>query len=153
MDTNPDIDDILISAALRFDGYKYAERRRFNHIAAQKTYEKSRDWSHLGRYQRMAVFFTLQRYLYKWGGDMLSRRSLTWRGFLELFLSTYRYDVPAAYRLPEYYERWATCYVPRLGGCLAAVEKVYYTTQYADVDFIEEEVSAKLRPSTVERLA
>lgn len=142
------LDDILITAALRVDGYKLQSRHPFDHIAAQETYKESRSWAHLDPYQQLATFFFLQRYLYKWGGEMLSQRSLVWRGFIELFLLTCRLPTPEEYRDQAIDEEWTTKYLPRLDECISLVNEVYQATEYADNDFIEDDVLAQLRPKT-----
>jgi hypothetical protein len=64
--------------------------------------------------RNMAVFFLLQRYLYKWGGEQLSFRSREHVLFRLIFLGLYREDVPKRYRKQEYWEIWQRHYLTKI---------------------------------------
>jgi hypothetical protein len=77
---NPDLEDpgdgdILTACALRFDGYAYHTQSGFDHLAAFDALEQGGVLARFELTQHLDFFFLLKRYLCKWGGDMLSRRS------------------------------------------------------------------------------
>jgi hypothetical protein len=112
--------DILITCALRFDGYKYKDATGIGSsdgflsglmelsepVVERLELHSDPDRNH-------AAFFALQRFLYKWGGDYLSISSREHLAFRFLFLDLYKRDVPAEFRHQEYWERWQKRYEPR----------------------------------------
>ncbi|NBP78589.1 MAG: hypothetical protein EBU62_14000 [Proteobacteria bacterium] len=100
-----DEDPILIACALRFDGWKYIERMGFDHVGACEAFITSGVIPALVG-ERMAVFFGLQRYLYKWGGEMEPRNGRYWRAFRAFFLLTCADPVPDGYAFPPLTDRW-----------------------------------------------
>lgn len=55
-----------------------------------------------------------------------------WRAFRSLFLLVNAYEIPEAYRMPEYYTRWRDLYLPRLSECIALVRGIHDATSYDD---------------------
>ncbi len=100
-----DDDDAFIFAALRFDGYAFRDATGFDDHAA---FERARDEGPDGLTleQRFALLFLLQRYLYKWGGERLSRSGPEWRLFRRLFVELAPQDAPERYRVDDYDRRW-----------------------------------------------
>lgn len=76
---------MLMYCALRFDGYRYQQETDFDYQTALSIYMSTGDWSPLNELEQLTVFFMLQRYLYKWGGDYLADYSPEWCGFRDLF--------------------------------------------------------------------
>ena len=97
----PGEDEILICCALRFDGYAYAEATGLilseatDRLVADGVWPESRE-------ERLAVFFALQRYLGKWGGEREPSNGKCWRVFRTLFLDLHDAEIPERYRKAEY---------------------------------------------------
>lgn len=123
-------DDILIACALRFDGYKYVTNRKFDHIAAFQTLKQTGDLAPFERLQHLTLFFMLQRYLYKWGGDMLSPRSPEWRTFRELFFLCCRAKIPKSYRFEPHCTKWERTYAPQIDEWIALVRRTHQSIDY-----------------------
>ena len=95
-----EVDAALMAFALRFDGDSYAESRGGGEILGKWT-------NRFVATLRMAdqpnknhsAFFMLQRYLSKWGGEMLSDESREHLAFRLLFLHLYREKVPRRFSL------------------------------------------------------
>lgn len=122
-------DDILIACALRLDGYKYQDEHNFDHQAAMDHFFQSGEWN-ISPLEQLTVFFLLQRYLYKWGGEYLTKNSQEWRAFRSLFLATHAHDIPAEYRYPEYYASWEREYLPHLAAYVAQIQSIHDSTKY-----------------------
>lgn len=122
-------DDILIAWALRFDGYKYLNERNFDHQAAVSHYLQTGDWN-ISLLEQLTVFFLLQRFLYKWGGETLPKDSQHWRAFRSLFLLTYAAEAPIEYRHDEYYDKWEWEYQPYQAMYAAQIQSVHEATGY-----------------------
>lgn len=105
--------ELLIACALRFDGYRYAEETGLNGpdgdgrglaaladpvVKTLELYPEPLD--------NLAAFFTLQRFLYKWGGERLTAFSREHLAFRLLFLDVYRQDIPERFRFEPYYSDW-----------------------------------------------
>jgi hypothetical protein len=101
------------ACALRFDGYAYWETRYrdFGHKDASNPGEVSGMLAE-GRcffendLDNLLVFFLLQRYLGKWGGERLPENSNEFITFLLLFLHCYRLEIPERFRFEPYYTEW-----------------------------------------------
>lgn len=124
-------DDIMITCALRFDGYKYAEETGTDLGKLMKRVQRKRVGK-LTELENHAVYFALQRYLHKWGGERLSRRSNVWRIFRELFFQVAELEVPKEFQDKLYQEQWEKKYVPRLQECIEVVRKVHEGTEYQE---------------------
>jgi ADP-ribose pyrophosphatase YjhB (NUDIX family) len=136
-------DEVLITSALRMDGYKFVETTRFDHIAAIREAEET------GRFpedplQRMAMFFMLQRYLYKWGGESLTKQSRIWWIFRQLYLDTCDTYVPSEFQYHDgdlYYSRWEREQLPSLRQCAEIVRLNHHHTAYFQKDEISPNLS------------
>jgi hypothetical protein len=131
-------DDVLIACALRFDGYRYGEQTGFCHGPDGWELEEAGRRlltdgpGALAPEEQLTLFFLLQRFLYKWGGEYEPRHGWYWRLFRSLYLLVYDYPVAAEYRHGEYTDRWDAEYRPRLGECVALVRRMHEQTQYDD---------------------
>ena len=106
----PDVEEALCVCSLRFDGYRWLEAHRPGEnltdfrLYVDPIVDTLR--LHSDDDLNFAACFALQRFLCKWGGEMLppeSREHVAWR---YLFLHLYRQEVPVRFRHPEYAERW-----------------------------------------------
>jgi hypothetical protein len=126
-----DEDAILIAWALRFDGYKYVERELGGDDSVFTQYEEEERVPDEAGLQ-LALFFRMQRYLYKWGGEMLPRHSKEWRFFRTLFFAVADKPTPPAFRADQYYTKWLHNYDPYREQCMATVRAVHAATEYGD---------------------
>lgn len=122
-------DDILIACALRFHGYNYQDTHPFDHQRALDHFITDNEWD-ISQTEQLAVFFLLQRFLYKWGGEQLPKNSREWKAFRSLFLITHAYDIPAEYRHQDYYTSWERDYQPYQNAYVARVRHIHETTDY-----------------------
>lgn len=118
-------DDILIAWALRFDGHLYCESTQWPDAARLKATNEIVASLHvpIDPLKQLAVFFMLQRWLFKWGGETLGPRSTDWRAFRTLFLLTAGYEIPPRWRFGTRYTEWEHDYRPHLADCIAIVAK------------------------------
>jgi hypothetical protein len=80
---------------------------------------------------KLALFFLLQRYLGKWGGERLTQRSIEWKAFRQLFLDTADVEVPEAFKPREWdTQKWEYRIKPRLWECVETVAAVHAKTRY-----------------------
>lgn len=102
-----------ITCALRFDGYRYLDS--WNEGAPQESRIEFMDLTvpvverlelYENRNHNFAAFFALQRYLFKWGGERLTKYADEHVAFDFLFLELYRHDPPEEFLLPSYAENW-----------------------------------------------
>lgn len=126
-------DDILITCALRFDGYKYREMASFDEEGPLQRFFETGRW-HLSPLEQMTTFFILQRGIYKWGLEYEPRDGQYWKAFRSLFLLSYGHRIPHAIRStdPDLYARWKYRFVPRLTECVAVVRGIHDSTTYRD---------------------
>lgn len=123
---------ILTCFALRFNGYQYLEENSFDPQKALDDFINMGEWT-ISPLEQLACFFFLQRYLSKWGGERLPKNSKHWQAYRELFLLTNSYDIPAVYRLDNYFEEWRSQFEPRQAECVDLIEKVHSSTPYDDL--------------------
>lgn len=123
-------DDILIAYALRFDGHVHLRDHPFDHHQAYGEYFETDDWKHTSPMEKLTVFFLLQRFLYKWGGEMLPKTSLEWKAFRSLFLQTYQYEIPKEYRHWEFYADWEKEFASNQALHAEIVREIHRTTEY-----------------------
>lgn len=101
------IEDIQITCALRFDGWAYIERigdeERFPRLIDEFVKKLQLFPNELDNF---ATFFALQRYLFKWGGEHLTKYSPEHLAFDFLFLALYTLPTPEAFIYSEYESRW-----------------------------------------------
>lgn len=105
-----DIDEIQIWCALRFDGYAFEEEQLkqepdFNFPKNSEPIIETLTL-HADPLKNFAAFFALQRFLFKWGGEMLTKQDKEHVAFDFLFLHLYHLEVPKQYRLDEYHSKW-----------------------------------------------
>src|SRR3954447_14326883 len=72
--------EILTCCALRFDGWAYSEATGLDFPEATKRVVQDGAWPE-SREERLAVFFALQRHLFKWGGEYEPTNGKFWRVF------------------------------------------------------------------------
>lgn len=124
-----DEDAILSAAALRFDGYAYADTTGFDWQGwTPERYAAQGD--QLKPLEVLALFFSMQRFLCKWGGEMLPRTHGRWWMYRELFFRVVEIPVPSAYREHSWWVDWKLEYAPRLDECIEVVARAHRTTAY-----------------------
>ncbi|MCA9288792.1 MAG: hypothetical protein KDA05_09425 [Phycisphaerales bacterium] len=124
-----DEDDIITHAALRLDGYACLERTGFDTDAAGRRCLAARECD-LATLEAMMVLFTLQRWLFKWGGEMLQRTHPDWWLCRECFLRTAREPTPPEHADARYIEPWNERFVPRLDEAIGIVASAHEATAY-----------------------
>jgi 5-methylcytosine-specific restriction enzyme subunit McrC len=105
--------EIINCCALRFDGYAFLEDAHQKEIIPKavgfpelnvpivkkrKLYPENE--------KNAAVFFALQRFLCKWGGEQLPESSNERIAFNLLYLHLYKEGIPKSYKHEEYGRRW-----------------------------------------------
>lgn len=123
--------DVLIVCALRFAGYAYIEDAHFDHQRALEAFWRTGRWPELLE-EQMTVFFALQRFLFKWGGEYEPRNGKCWRAFRSLFLQVSECKVPERYQHPGYTAEWKRKYEPELAQWVALVQQIHETITYDD---------------------
>ena len=126
-----DEDDILITCALRIDGWCYQEDTGFDHRRTVDTFFDAGEWRG-STDELLTTFFGLQRLLFKWGGEMLPRTDKHWRAFRSLFLIVCEYSAPDAYAHPDYLTKWERRYASRIDECRVLVRRIHDRTHYDD---------------------
>jgi hypothetical protein len=114
MNTFPEhVEEAQIVCALRFQGYEYEESIRSE--VADETLGGfpllirpvvDSLTLHDRQENNFAAFFGLQRYLFKWGGERLTKFSEEHVAFDFLFLHLYRTDPPLRFTDEQYALRW-----------------------------------------------
>lgn len=139
---------ILTACALRFDGAKYVDARKFNYAAALRTIEQTGDLAPFEKLQHLALFYMLQRFLHKWGGETLSGRSPQWNIYRQLFFLCCRSKIPQAYQLEPYYSEWMQDYAPRIDVLTVLVKH-----NHEHIDYLTEQSihPSYIRDATIER--
>ena len=136
-------DNIMIPAALRFDGYQYAKEK----------YPRQSDFPSAQIDQcvipeelleQLLFFFIQQRSLYKWGGEMLPRSAPDWHHFRELFLLTCQAEIPEQYRQAPYHEQWEKEFKPGLEKHRKVIRRIHEKTNYDNFDADLDEIVKQL---------
>lgn len=122
-------DRILVACALRFDGYKYHPDPDI--WKATQDFFESGEWN-ISLYEKLAIFFLLQRALYKWALEYEPLNSRYYRAFHSLFLEVYAAEIPEAYRMDEYYSRWEKDFKPHLAEYKEVVMLLHSSIEYDD---------------------
>lgn len=112
------LDDSIATCALRFDGYKFAEARG-NRFGPDQlgmddfvdSVERSREFPE-DILECHLVFFCMQRYLGKWGGEYLTEYSDEHTFFRLMFLHLYREEIPSEYREESWCIKWVREFQP-----------------------------------------
>ena len=120
---------ILVYAALRFDGYAFAEATGFdwNEWGPQRY---AAEGNQLAPLEVLALFFASQRFLSKWGGETLPDTHPYWWKYRELFLRAVDTQVPIEYRHGEWWLEWKLRYEPRCDECVEIVAATHRRTTY-----------------------
>ncbi|MEM7680636.1 MAG: hypothetical protein AAF288_01635 [Planctomycetota bacterium] len=143
--TEADECDILIAAALRFDGYSYAESVRLEIADFDRRVGPDVTNSDAPAEEKFAALFALQRFLFKWGGERLPTYSPEWKRFRELFLATAESVPPRSFAAEGYFDHWQARYAPRVSECIALVRRIHeetaYVSQTQDLDWVGRSVS------------
>ena len=126
-----DEDRILTFAALRFDGYAYADATGFDWME-WTTEHFAAEGDQLEPLEVLALFFASQRYLCKWGGEMLPKTHRDWWMYRELFLRAVETPVPLEYRGDTWWLEWKLRYEPRRDECIEVVAEAHMSTAYED---------------------
>lgn len=128
-----DEDEILITCALRFDGWKYKELTDFDQVKALDDFFATGEWN-ISPLEHLTTFFLLQRGLFKWDLEYEPRNGKFWRAFRSLFFLVYDYEVPEAFKFTgtDSYDRWEYKYKPRLQQCVDFIRSLHENTQYED---------------------
>lgn len=106
-----DVDTAEWVCALRFQGYEYMQSIGGDFSALIDQVVKERilyeEQNH-----NFAAFFGLQRFLYKWGGESLTKYSDEHMAFDFLFLHLYQIEPQERFHYPEYCDQWQREFVP-----------------------------------------
>jgi hypothetical protein len=100
-----EIDEILTVCALRFNGYSYEDKTG---LKLPDLYQPIKETlrMHEDQLKNFAVFFALQRFLGKWGGEQLTKASPDHMAYDLLYLHLYRIEAPVEYAHPDYVWKW-----------------------------------------------
>ncbi len=99
----------MTTCALRFDGYRWLEATR------GRGANDFTPWSvpvtrtlrlHPTTEENFAAFFALQRWLFKWGGEMQAESAAGHTAFRFLFLHVHHLPTPPDFVNPEYDRQW-----------------------------------------------
>ena len=95
------------------------------------SFERTGDFGDVTPLDKLALFFLLQRYLGKWGGERLTCRSIEWKAYRQLFLDTADVEVPDEFTSSdEWRQKWESRIKPRLRECVETVAAVHAKTKY-----------------------
>lgn len=117
-------DPCILTCALRFDGDRYLEsagessERNVEAFVSTLTFPPE-------LLQNLAIFYSLQRYLGKWGGEYDLSTSRAARAYLRLFFHLYSVAVPARFQNLEYCREWACTFAPHLKSHLARLRRTW----------------------------
>jgi len=100
-----EIEDVQTACALRFDGYLYQEKTGIEFPDLNKPIKATRRM-YKDPLKNFAVFFALQRFLCKWGGEQLTKQSPEHMAYDFLYLQLYQIETPVEYAYAEFAERW-----------------------------------------------
>jgi hypothetical protein len=99
------ITNIELTCALRFDGYLYIEETDQQFPQLNEPIVDSQRM-HEDPLKNFAVFFALQRFLHKWGGERLTKYSSEHHAYDLLYLHLYKIETPPEYAHPRDARRW-----------------------------------------------
>ncbi|MCC6355232.1 MAG: hypothetical protein IT577_15175 [Verrucomicrobiae bacterium] len=103
------VQNTMITCALRFDGYRWLEATQ------GRDPHDFRPWTvplvqslrlHPTDAESFATYFALQRWLFKWGGEMQSQSAAGHTAFRFLFLHLHHLPTPPDFVNPEYERQW-----------------------------------------------
>lgn len=119
-----ELEEAMMTCALRFKGYEYVERNHpqselpelTNPVVSERIF-------HDDDLDNLAVFFALRRFLGKWGGEHCTPWSDAHTAYRLLFLHCYRLAIPSSWILEENDRRWRREFEPRRESIAAAVRR------------------------------
>jgi hypothetical protein len=117
-----------ITCALRFMGYDYETAKvGKGELLLYKLVEpiEKNLILHPNNDDNFAAFFALQRHLFKWGGEYLTKYSEEHIAFDFLFLHLYALEPSRAFQHPEYCLEWQRKYAPDAETYAAIVRKSF----------------------------
>lgn len=126
-----EVTECQIARALRFDGYAYENRNGPDPEATGAVLQRLAEpiiaslTLHQDQEQNFAAFFGLQRFLFKWGGEYLTKYTDEHLAFDFLFLHLYGAETPPAYVFEEYETKWVREYRPRAEAAAAIVRQSF----------------------------
>ena len=125
--------DILCACALRFDGWKHKEETSLDLPEIVETFSRTGKWI-ASTQGKLAIFFLLQRGLYKWDLEGEAFHGKYQRAFRSLFFEVYDNEVPVRYRLKDRFwaTAWETRYRPHLAECVEMVRLLHEGLIYDD---------------------
>jgi hypothetical protein len=122
-----ELEETIMNCALRFDGYAWLEAHPDCNDEANGVLPER----HLRELVldpdaevNFAAFFLLQRFLHKWGGEMLPPSHKHHTAYRFLFLHLYALPTPARWVSREYEEKWESIPAGRLAAAASAVRRV-----------------------------
>ena len=97
-----------MKCALAFDGYGWKEATLGPDARWEDLWAKPLDSMEMdpSLERNFGAFFSLQRWLYKWGGEQLPESAPEHRAYRWLFLHLYRAEIPARWRHAERWRTW-----------------------------------------------
>lgn len=104
-----DVDHTMILCAMRFDGYRWLETtqgRGANDFTPWTEPVARTMCLHLTDTENFAAYFALQRWLFKWGGEMQAPSAADHTAFRFLFLHLHHLPTPPEFLNPEYGRQW-----------------------------------------------
>lgn len=128
LDFSRGVEQAQITCALRFMGYEYETAKvGKGELLLYKLVEPIEKTLtlHPNNDDNFAAFFALQRFLFKWGGEKLTKYSDEHIAFDFLFLHLYATEPPKAYSYPEYCLEWRQKYAPDAERYAAQVRKSF----------------------------
>lgn len=144
--------DILTHSALRFAGYEYQRATGWDVSSEIRRYELTGEIPE-GDFRRLTMFFMLQRYLFKWGGEYLTDRSRIWHRFRELYLQTCALYIPPEYRYQSFYAKWEREHQPRLQEHAALVRLIHAGKEYQAGDELDPGYVAQIEAFVAQQAA
>lgn len=103
------VEDTMITCALRFDGHRWLK------VTKGPNANDFTPWTlpvtqtlriHPTTEENFAAFFALQRWLFKWGGEMHSQAAADHSAFRFLFLHLHHLPTPPRFVNPECQRKW-----------------------------------------------
>lgn len=94
----------------------------------------------------------LQRFLYKWGGESLGRRSPEWRALRTLFLVTASYEILPQYRHDKWYAVWDRDFPPSAAESISTIARIHsFGYPWIEANLKQQDVEIALQWYDLER--
>ena len=137
-----DIIEAMSICALRFNGYKYEESLGPTESTGERLQEMITPIHdnltlHQDLNQNFGAFFSLRRWLHKWGGECLTKYSVDHTTYDFLFLHLYRIEVPQEFCSEEYNLRWKRECEPRQEEIASFVRNSFQRKGLGRISFME----------------